>query len=100
MSGEPRGDVTQRRWPVVFALRLRRCHAWRYDDEERRFCGRLIWPWQRLVREWDPECGGALVHHDCHHYATRSLWEREYGEAWTSWLHCEHVTDRADPTHD
>ena len=86
-------------WPISKPY-VRRCRAFfespypTVSVPEPRFCGRLIWPWQDVVREYDPECGGALVHHACHHRSTEYLWRADYGDRWTEWLSCEHTTDR------
>lgn len=61
------------------------------DVPEGGYCGRLIWPWQDVVREYRPM---DLVHHACHHRSTEYLWRQDYGDRWTEWLNCEHTTDR------
>ena len=86
-EGEYGGQRAERAWPV--SITVNRCGAFLVD------CQRLIWPWQAAVRDYDPECGGSLRHHECHHRETRLLWEEERGDRWTERLNCEHTT-RAD----
>lgn len=82
-------------WPVsVRAVRCRAVFVEGSIEKPVQECGRLIWPWQDVVREYDPECGGAVVHHECHHRATRAEWEPEYNAEWTIWLNCAHRTER------
>jgi len=81
-------------WPIP-RPRVRRCWAfYGVDSASATHCHGLIWPWQDVVREYDPECGGALVHHRCHHFDREFLWREDYGDRWTDWLNCEHTTDR------
>lgn len=78
-----RTEGVGRVWPV--SIGLRRCGAYLAD------CERLLWPWQDVVRKWDPECGGPLMHHECHHREQQRIWS-DPDETWTDWLSCEHST--------
>jgi hypothetical protein len=80
-------------WPI--SIHLVRCRAifWKTNFDKKRYgCGKLLWPWQDIVREYDPECGGCYVHHECHHRSVKELWEDSeiLVRDWEQELNCEH----------
>lgn len=93
--------VRRRRWPLHFELHLNRCREGYFTPEpdyEFIVCNGILWPWQDVIREWDPECGGPWVHHACHHRYWQSSNDMNKErhpdmydpERWREFLSCEH----------
>ena len=80
----------KRFWPIHFGFN--RCTAFFWDDRHPNRCNKLLWPWQNVIYDPEPDSFGKL-HHECYHEEVKSLWmreERAVREVWQDYLWCEH----------